>query len=177
MPIFSISSTINSCILPLCQKLSCIDIKFTDLAFRRVHGKGFHCILTRRWPFLMSQPLRGTFTHPSVAQSCPTLCDAVNWSLPGSPVHGILQARILEWAAVSFSRGSSQSSNWTWVSHIADRFFTDLATKEAYLKKKKNCCTCKIQIELVLSFVPAPPKSYKVWGLRVRVDKLDFSEI
>ena len=39
-----------------------------------------------------------------IAQSCPTLCDPVDCSLPGSSVHGILQARVLEWAALSFSR-------------------------------------------------------------------------
>ena len=43
-----------------------------------------------------------------VAQSCPTLCDPMDSSLPGSAIHGIFQARILEWAAISFSRGSSQ---------------------------------------------------------------------
>ena len=42
-----------------------------------------------------------------VAQSCPTLCNPVDCSPPGSSVHGILQARILEWVAISFSRGSS----------------------------------------------------------------------
>ena len=42
-----------------------------------------------------------------VAQSCPTLCDPVDYSPPGSSVHGILQARILEWVAISFSRGLS----------------------------------------------------------------------
>ena len=42
-----------------------------------------------------------------VAQSCPTLCDPIDCSPPGSSVHGILQARILEWVAISFSRGSS----------------------------------------------------------------------
>ena len=45
-------------------------------------------------------------------------------SLPGSPVHGILQARILEWVTVPFSRGSSQPRDQTQVSHIAGRFFT-----------------------------------------------------
>ena len=40
-------------------------------------------------------------------QSCPTLCDPMDYSLPGSSVHGILQARILEWVAMSSSRGSS----------------------------------------------------------------------
>ena len=43
-----------------------------------------------------------------VTQSCPTLCDPIDCSLPGSSVHGILQARVLEWIAISFSRGSSQ---------------------------------------------------------------------
>ena len=49
----------------------------------------------------------------SVAQSCPTLCDSMYCSPPGSSVHGILQARILEWIVISFSRGSSQPRNQT----------------------------------------------------------------
>ena len=52
-------------------------------------------------------------------------------NLPGSSVHGILQARLLEWVAISFSRGSSWLRNWTQISYIADRFFTDWATREA----------------------------------------------
>ena len=63
-----------------------------------------------------------------VAQSCPTLCDPVDCSLPGSSVHGILQARLLEWIAIPFSRGSSQLRDWTWISNIAGRFFTIWAT-------------------------------------------------
>ena len=58
-----------------------------------------------------------------VIPSCLTLCDPVDYSPPGSPVHGILQPRILEWVAISFSRGSSQPRDQTPVSHIADRFF------------------------------------------------------
>ena len=53
-------------------------------------------------------------------------------SLPGSAVHGILQARILEWVAMTFSRGSSQPRDWTRVSCIAGRFFTIWATREAH---------------------------------------------
>ena len=49
--------------------------------------------------------------------------------LPGSPVHGILQARVLEWVAVPFSRGSSQPRDWTQVSRIAGSFFTIWAGK------------------------------------------------
>ena len=59
-----------------------------------------------------------------VAQLCPTLCDRMDCSPPGSSVHGILQARILEWVAISFSRGSSWPGDRTWVSCIAGRFFT-----------------------------------------------------
>ena len=65
-------------------------------------------------------------SESEVTQSCLTLCDPMDSSLPGSAVHGIFQARILEWAAVSFSRGSSQTRDRTWVSCIADRRFTVL---------------------------------------------------
>ena len=65
-----------------------------------------------------------------VIQSCPTLCDPMDCSLPASSVHEILQARILEWVAIPFSKGSSWSKDWTWVSCIAGRFFTIWATKE-----------------------------------------------
>ena len=61
----------------------------------------------------------GTFQEREVAQSCPTLCDPMDCSLPGSSVLGIFQARILEWVAISFSRGPSWPRNWTQVSHIA----------------------------------------------------------
>ena len=52
------------------------------------------------------------------AQSCLTLCDPVDCSLPDSSVHGILQARILEWVAISSSKGSSQPRDRTHVSCI-----------------------------------------------------------
>ena len=58
----------------------------------------------------------------SVTQSCLTLCNPTDFSLLGSSVHGILQARILEWVAVPFSRGSSRPRDR--VSCIAARFFT-----------------------------------------------------
>ena len=67
-----------------------------------------------------------------VAQLCPTLCDPMDCSLPGFSVHGILQARILEWVTISFSRGSSRPRDRTRVSHIVGRCFTVWATREAY---------------------------------------------
>ena len=65
-----------------------------------------------------------------VAQSCLTLWDPMDCSLPGSSVYGIFQARILEWVAISFSRRSSQPRDWTRVSCIVGRCFTAWATRE-----------------------------------------------
>ena len=59
-----------------------------------------------------------------VAPSCPTLCDPMDCSPPGSSVHGILQARILEWVTTPFSMRFSQPRDHTWVSRITGRFFT-----------------------------------------------------
>ena len=55
----------------------------------------------------------------SVVQSCPTLCDPMDHSLPGSSVSGILQARILEWVAISSFGGSSRPRDWTLISCIS----------------------------------------------------------
>ena len=70
-----------------------------------------------------------------VIQLCSTVCNPKDCRLPGSTVHGILQARILEWVTVPFSRGSSWPMNQTWVPHIASgdvllASFTIWATRE-----------------------------------------------
>ena len=67
-----------------------------------------------------------------VTQLCLTLCDPMDYKLPGFSVHGILQARIREWVAIPSSKGSSLSRDWTQVSCIAGGFFTIWATTEAY---------------------------------------------
>ena len=67
-----------------------------------------------------------------VTQSCPALCDPMDWSPPGSSVPGILQTGILEWVVIPFSRGSSQPRDRTQVSCLVGRFFTILATKKAH---------------------------------------------
>ena len=59
------------------------------------------------------------YSEVKVAQSCLTLCDPLDYT-----VHGIFQARIMEWVAFPFSRGSSQPRDQTQVSHIAGGFFT-----------------------------------------------------
>ena len=66
--------------------------------------------------------------HATVTQSCPALWDPMDYI-----VDGILLARILEWVTVPFSRGSSQNTDWTQVSHIASRFYTSWATWESIL--------------------------------------------
>ena len=75
-----------------------------------------------------------------VAQSCPTLWDPVDCNLWGFSVHGILQARILEWIAISFPRGSSQPKDRTQVSCIAGRHFNLWATREAHCRWPINIC-------------------------------------
>ena len=78
----------------------------------------------------------------------------MDYSPPGSSVHGILQARIPEWVAMPFSRGSSQLRNQTWVLHTASRFFTIWATWEAL-------CLCiwfvyNIRVMWILAWNPLP---------------------
>ena len=69
-------------------------------------------------------------------QSCPTLCDPIDGSLPGSPIPGILQARTLEWVAISLSRGSSWPKDWTqvsWVSYNGRQILYHCTTWEALM--------------------------------------------
>ena len=66
-----------------------------------------------------------------VAKLCLTFCDPVDWRLPGSSVHGIFQARILEWVAISSSRGSCQPRNQTCISCIGRQILYHWATWEA----------------------------------------------
>ena len=105
-----------------------------------------------------------------VAQLCSTLCDPMDYSSPGSSVHGILQARILEWVAMPFSRGSIQPRDGTQVSHIAGRFFIILYHPYHSLpgkllgmcilpqKKKKKTCNHKYSTFLSSFYVSLPIK-------------------
>ena len=81
-------------------------------------GTLLHCW----WECKLVQPLWRT-VWSEVAQSCPTLCDPMDCSLPGSSVHGIFQAIVREWIAISFSSGSSRPRDRTRVSRIVDRCF------------------------------------------------------
>ena len=85
-----------------------------------------------------------------VAQTCPTLCDPMDCSLPGSSVHGIFQAMVLEWIAISFSKGSSQPRDRTRVSRIIDRRFTLWATREVWVAWKLKAKVLVVQSSLTL---------------------------
>ena len=103
------------------------------------------CFFTWGIPEVYASPLIPALcVCAKLLQSCPMLGDPMHCSPPGSSAHGILQARILEWAAMPSSRGSSQPRNWTHVSYvscIAGRFFNTNTAWEAP--------------------IPAPPKAYR----------------
>ena len=79
--------------------------------------------------FSFGQHLKSESVSCSVISN--SYCDPMDCSPPGSSVHGILQARILEWAYISFSRGSSWPKDWTQLSCLASKFFTIWVTREA----------------------------------------------
>ena len=89
-------------------------------------GKFFTSWATREAPLVTFSSVQ----FSSVAQLCPILCNPMDYSLPGFSFHEILQARILEWLAVPFSRGFSQPRDHNQFC-IAGEFFTIWATREA----------------------------------------------
>ena len=95
-----------------------------------------HC---RQILYRLSQPgsPRVTCRRPhEVTQLCRTLCDPKDCSLPGSSVHAIFQAIVLEWIAISFSTGSSPPRDQTQVSCIVDRCFTIWGTREVWYRRR-----------------------------------------
>ena len=77
-----------------------------------------------------TRAITSVYLCAKLLQLCPTLCDSVDCIPPGSSVHGILQARILEWVAMPSSRGFSWPRDQTCISCISCRFFTVWATRE-----------------------------------------------
>jgi len=92
-------------------------------------------IRNRKWAEIEHDTFLKVKVKVLVPQLCLTLCDPMDCSPPGFSVHGILQARTLEWVAMYFSRGSFQPRDRTWVSYIVGRFFTIWAT---FLKNTHN---------------------------------------
>ena len=94
-----------------------------------------------------------------VAQLCPIPCDPMDCSPTGSSVHGILQARILEWGAIPFSRESSQPRDQTRVSYTAGRFVTIWMTRVAL---RNSVFFIKLMITIVLKSLSF---SYTCWAV------------
>ena len=92
----------------------------------------FNCSISYDHHLLFSPDASFVKSEIQVAQSCPTLCHPMDCSPPCSSVHGIIQARILEWIAISFSRRSSHPRYWSQVPCIAGRLFTVLTTRESF---------------------------------------------
>ena len=131
-------------------------LNFSHFCFANLHSQLFFLVFVAIYPLFLFQLRYSWFTllyllwdttewfsihtewsEVTVAQSCPTLCDPMDYT-----VHGILQARILEWVAFPFSRGSSQPRDWTQVSRIVGGFFTSWATREAWAKGQIQPTTC-----------------------------------
>ena len=106
-------------------------VKDREAWLAAVHGVS----KSRTWlsDWMTTLPECSNKSENEVAQLCPTLCDPIDCSLPGSSVHGIFQAKILEWVAISFSRISSQPRDWNWISRIVNRCFTIWATREPFI--------------------------------------------
>ena len=110
-----------------------------------------------------------------IAQSCPTLCDPMDYSSSGSSVHGILQARMLEWIAIPFSRGSSQPRDWIQVSCIIVRFFTIWATREAHTSNWKP--PKRFKPSDMSKFIVLIPLFLQLGGKKVRRGKSGYRKI
>ena len=122
------------------------------------------CLLAACWlaaasvPCLMNLPIQPFISSKSVAvsrmsevkvaQLCPTLCDPIGYT-----VHGILQARILEWVAIPFSGVSSLPRDWTQASCIAGGFFTNWAIRKAPLEW---VCVTKVNLHLLTCYAKKP---------------------
>ena len=97
-----------------------------DNAVKMLHSICRQIWKTQKWPqdWKSSVFILIPKKWSEVTQSCPTICNPMDCKLQGSSLHGILQARILEWVAISFSRGSSLPRDRTHISFSAGGFFT-----------------------------------------------------
>ena len=103
---------------------------------------------------------------PVCAQSCSPLCDPMDCSPPGSSVHGIFQARILEWLAISSSRGSSRLRDRTHVSCIGRQVLYHWATWEAHECLWGTFKTLKHSAALHLNLISKWKLSNNMWFLK-----------
>ena len=137
---YSMATTVNNTALYTWnfKKISGKYILNVLIAHTHING---NCVRWWMWSFYYGNHLATYEVKVLVAQSCLTLWDPMDCSPPGSFVHGILQARILEWVAILFSRRSPRPRDQTRVSCMSGRFFTIWATREAATYMRiKSCC-------------------------------------
>ena len=144
---------------------------YPDSPSRKNHCQWLNIITSKKdvSPQNTSYILKQKWQSCAHAQPCLTLCDAMDCSPPGSSVHGILQARILEWVAISSSRGSSRSRDWTqaacvsciagglyyWATWEAPVKFTYIWREKQLLSNTANPLICSILSHwLVLVNIP-----------------------
>ena len=132
--------------------------RFIAQGSKENQGEGFMPPKTLNFQRILCMPAKSL-------QSCLTLCDLMDSSPPGSSVHGISQARTLEWIAISFSRGSSRPSGWTWVSYIGRWVLYHWATR------------AEQRLLLILSDSQFPPRGrevteYLCYQVVVRIGKI-----
>ena len=105
---------------PLCPPYVCstslFSVLHTDLFYLRTFARDSQCLEDFIFPSL---PLGSVSVHAKLLQSCPTLCNPMDCSLPDSSVHGVLQARILEWVAMPSTRRSSPPRDQTHISYVS----------------------------------------------------------
>ena len=108
--------------------MSCREAMAITQVLPSIHSAHDSRLVSFHWYF---QPVK---VRVLVTQSYLTLCDPIDYNPPGSSLHGIFQARILEWVAIPFSKVSSWPRDWTWVSCIAGEFFTLWAPREIHFQ-------------------------------------------
>ena len=113
-------------------------------------------------------PIRGSDVNPTDAAAAAAVwllshVWLIDWSPPGSSVHGISQARILEWVAISFSRGSSGLRGWTHVSCIAGGFFTIESHREALRIQYNTEIPTLLSWEGFKEWCPLVPHEKRKW--------------
>ena len=166
MPAFFLQSLLSSCLFPspTNSKPFCLaPFSFSDTL-----------------AFLWFLDLFSVFLHLLyclVTQSCLTLCNPVDCIPPGSSLHGISQARILEWVAISSSRGPSRSRAQTQVSCIGRQILYQWATREAPIIKSSLYLPSCLRLHLPCAAFPDTflhPRLSQVIHLRAVIESTDF---
>ena len=143
---------------------------------------GCHSLLWRIFPIQASNPHLHwladlfLFCFVFVAKSCPTLCYPVDCSLSGSSVPGILQARNLEWIAISFSGGYFRPRDQTYISCTGRQIFYRWATKEAPSKSLRKHNSCESLLLLLIICISNVPSMIALWSLNWRMGEVTRPE-